>query len=539
MITKLHKLSFFKKTILISTLTVLIVGIMTALISYKIQTNVTKQLLSDQAVSLANLWKTTMSTIDIENAKDATSDDNLAVKRLSYLLSKIDEKHSTYSQGYLFPAEIPENKQFEPIATPDILLEQGFGTTSQYKASDPFYEAFSKTVITKVSTYTEIYDDQFGTWITAFSPIFNDEGEIIAIFGVSIDASFLFQFQLDILISMIIACIIIFTIMFIINLLGMKKVMSPLKELFIGIHEVSNGNFNIKLKPSKDSEIGNLSLKFNEMTNQLRLLFERLNETTEQFAHKIPPSNELHGFEKAIGDMDRIIHERKIQLELQRAERMNAIGQLAASVAHEIRNPMTVVKGFLQIFHSKEIMSTEEKEYIQLMITEMNRAETIINDYLSMAKPDIDDIEVINCTDVIRTVSDLINSYAMMKNNISIELSIQGEYFVKGNKSELKQVLLNIMKNAIEAMKEDGKLTISLNSDQQRVYFNISDTGIGMTEEEMIRLGTPFYSLKEKGTGIGLMVCYQIIERMKGYIEVKSEKNVGTTFTISIPTFIE
>ncbi|WP_078546280.1 ATP-binding protein [Litchfieldia alkalitelluris] len=535
MINNFRRMSFFKKTIIISTVSVLIVGILTAFISFKIQTDLTKQLLSDQAVSLANLWKTTMSVNDIERAKTANSDDNPAVKRLSYLLSKIDEKHSTFSQAYLFPAEIPENRVFEPIATPQILLDKGFGSTSSYKASHEFHHAFSKTISTNVSSYTDTYSDQFGTWITAFSPIFNQHGKMVAVLCVSIDSSFIYQFQINILVSLLLSCVVIFLITLILQTLSMKKVMSPLKELFIGFHEVSRGNFNIKLKPSNDTEIGDLSLKFNEMTKQLHILFEQLDATSEQLSHKLTNSKELQGFEKAIGDMDRIIQDRKIQLELQRAERMNAIGQLAASVAHEIRNPMTVVKGFLQIFHSKEIMSDEEKEYIQLMIAEMNRAETIINDYLSMAKPDIEDIETINCTEIVKTVTDLITSYAMLKSNISINLQIDGIYIVRGNRSELKQVLLNIMKNAIEAIKEEGLLSIKLTKENEMIKFIITDTGIGMTGDEITRLGTPFYSLKEKGTGIGLMVCYQIVERMKGSIEVISKKNRGTSFIVSLP----
>ncbi len=537
MINRIRNLSFFKKTIIISTLAVLIVGLMTVLISFRLQTNATKQLLSDQVVSVANLWKTTMSLYDIEQANIATSDEDFAVRKLSYLLNKIDEKHSTYTQGYLFPGHIPNDKRFKPIATPQILLDKGFGQASQYVASDEFYIAFSNTVENKVSSYTDIYQDEFGTWITAFSPIFNEmTGEVIAVLGVSIDASFLYHYQIDLLLSLLLSCFIILIITFIIQMMGLKKVMAPLKELFTGIHEVSKGNFKIKLKQAKDKEIAELSLKFNEMTGQLQQLFERLEATSEQFGRNYSDTHELQGFEKAIGDMEHIIHERKLQLELQRAERMNAIGQLAASVAHEIRNPMTVVKGFLQIFSSKEIMSVEEKEYIQLMISEMNRAETIINDYLSMAKPDIEDTEVINCSEIVRTVTDLITSYAILTSKISIHLLIDGDYFVRGNKSELKQVLLNIMKNAIEAMKEDGQLTISLISQDDEIIFSISDTGIGMSSDELGRLGTPFYSLKEKGTGIGLMVCYQIIERMKGRIEVQSEKNHGTTFIISLPS---
>lgn len=243
----------------------------------------------------------------------------------------------------------------------------------------------------------------------------------------------------------------------------------------------------------------------------------------------------LQPVNKMMGEMDDIIQKTKLLKELQRAEKMNAIGQLAASVAHEIRNPMTVVKGFLQIFLAKKELTAEEHMYIKLMIDEMNRAETIINDYLSLAKPGLEQMEVVNAGEMANKVMDLMNSYAMMSNNIEMQMDIEENVFIRGNRSEIQQVLINILKNGIESMIDGGALIFKVYKNGKYGTFEIIDTGIGMTQEELERLGTAFYSLKEKGTGIGLMVSYQIIERMKGNIDVTSEKGVGTTFRISIP----
>lgn len=537
MIKRIKNFSIFKKTVLFTSCIIMVVGFATAVISYQIQSNAITQILSDQAVSVANLWKTTIPSQDIIAAKNAANVDDPSVEKLTYLIDKIHEKNSVYSQGYIFTSEIPENRAFDPIAVPFSLVRQGFGYSDLYVAGDEFFSAFEHTVLNKTSTYTDIYTDQYGTWISAFSPIFAENGEVIAVFGVDIDASILNDFQLDLMMSLLISCIVLFTVFFIIQEWGLRKVMAPLRGLFQGIHQVSQGNFDVKLVQTDDSELGELSKMFNDMTRQLHTLFERVAVTSEQFGDNSQQRQELQGFEKALGDMENIIKQSKLQTELQRAERMNAIGQLAASVAHEIRNPMTVVKGFLQIFESKESMTKEEIEYIQLMIAEMNRAETIINDYLSLAKPDLEKSEVINCSEALQNVTDLISSYALLNNNISINMEIKGTYYIKGNNSELKQVLLNIMKNAVEAMKKEGVLTAGLFCENKYVHFIIKDTGIGMTTDELKRLGTPFYSLKEKGTGIGLMVCYQIVDRMRGKIKVESEKGKGTIFTISIPLY--
>ena len=122
-----------------------------------------------------------------------------------------------------------------------------------------------------------------------------------------------------------------------------------------------------------------------------------------------------------------------------------------------------------------------------------------------------------------------------MAKNITMKASRIEEIEIKGNKSELQQVLINMLKNGIEAMKDGGQLSLSLYQEGPFGVFKVSDTGIGMTQDELKRLGTAFYSLKEKGKGMGLTVCYQIVERMKGKIEVESEKGIGTTFRIYVP----
>ena len=167
----------------------------------------------------------------------------------------------------------------------------------------------------------------------------------------------------------------------------------------------------------------------------------------------------------------------------------------------------------------------------------MNRAETIINDYLSLAKPDMEKTESIDGKELAEKAMDLMNSYAKMSKNIIMLTPVLDQVTVRGNKNELHQVLINILKNGIEALKNGGELSLSLYTEGQYGVFEISDTGIGMTGEELQRLGTAFYSLKEKGTGMGLTVCYQIIDRMKGKIDVKSEKDIGTTFKIYVPLY--
>ena len=310
------------------------------------------------------------------------------------------------------------------------------------------------------------------------------------------------------------------------------QIYDPVRQISAGFNEISRGNFNVKL----EIEEKDLSDQFNRMTSQLAILVEKLAATNEKINDQSKKVQFNH-LQDVFEQLEDIIEKSMVFRELQRAEKMNAIGQLAASVAHEIRNPMTVVKGFLQIFLAKDEMSEEERMYIRLMIEEMNRAETIINDYLSLAKPDLEKTESIDGKELAEKAMDLMNSYAKMSKNIIMLTPVLEQVTVRGNKNELHQVLINILKNGIEALKNGGELSLSLYTEGQYGVFEISDTGIGMTGEELQRLGTAFYSLKEKGTGMGLTVCYQIVDRMKGKIDVKSEKDIGTTFKIYVPLY--
>ena len=310
------------------------------------------------------------------------------------------------------------------------------------------------------------------------------------------------------------------------------QIYEPVRQISAGFNEISRGNFNVKL----EIEEKDLSDQFNRMTSQLTILVEKLAATNEKINDQSKKVQFNH-LQDVFEQLENLIEKSMVFRELQRAEKMNAIGQLAASVAHEIRNPMTVVKGFLQIFLAKDEMSEEERMYIRLMIEEMNRAETIINDYLSLAKPDLEKTESIDCKELAEKAMDLMNSYAKMSKNIIMLTPVLDQVTVRGNKNELHQVLINILKNGIEALKNGGELSLSLYTEGQYGVFEISDTGIGMTGEELQRLGTAFYSLKEKGTGMGLTVCYQIVDRMKGKIDVKSEKDIGTTFKIYVPLY--
>ncbi|PQZ57644.1 PAS domain-containing sensor histidine kinase [Bacillus sp. MYb209] len=230
-----------------------------------------------------------------------------------------------------------------------------------------------------------------------------------------------------------------------------------------------------------------------------------------------------------------VTERKKTEELLNKSDTLAAIGQLAAGVAHEVRNPLTVIKGFIQLF---QINKEDQEKYFNLMLSEIERIEAILQEFLSIAKTDKIPTEKKNICQIFKNVVSLINTKAIMT-NIQVELFTDSkEMIIECSENQLKQVFINILQNSIEAMPDGGKISIHIKEmNEGGIIIDVVDEGIGIPEERIKRLGEPFYSTKEKGTGIGLMLSYKIIESHHGTISIMSDVGVGTTVTIYLPKF--
>ncbi|THF84225.1 sensor histidine kinase [Cohnella fermenti] len=218
---------------------------------------------------------------------------------------------------------------------------------------------------------------------------------------------------------------------------------------------------------------------------------------------------------------------------LQRTEKMKVVSDLAASVAHEVRNPMQVTRGFLQFLARRT--GQDHQDHFDLAIQELDRASGIINDFLSLAKPEPDETVPLSLNEELRRVEAMMSPFAALHGG-TIEVYAPGLLRIRGNASMLTQALINIVKNSIEATRDRaGLIRIEAFAEGGEAVVMIADNGIGMNEAQLSRLGEPFFSTKADGTGLGLMATYRLIEAMQGSLEFRSVKDEGAEARIRLP----
>ncbi|WP_185113150.1 PAS domain S-box protein [Peribacillus simplex] len=224
----------------------------------------------------------------------------------------------------------------------------------------------------------------------------------------------------------------------------------------------------------------------------------------------------------------------EMQEQIRKSDTLNVVGELAAGIAHEIRNPMTALKGFIQLL--EDGVEGDFSTYFHVITSEIKRIETIITEFLVLAKPQALKIIKQDVHTILKETLELLAAQALL-DNIQFDTSFEEvELPVLCEANQLKQVFINIIKNALEVMPDGGSVRIKTSRCSGKyVCISITDQGMGISSEKLKKLGEPFYTTKDRGTGLGLMVSYKIIEEHKGYIDVESQVDQGTSFHIYLP----
>ncbi|WP_186380510.1 sensor histidine kinase [Brevibacillus brevis] len=218
-------------------------------------------------------------------------------------------------------------------------------------------------------------------------------------------------------------------------------------------------------------------------------------------------------------------------------EKIQTMSHVAASLAHEVRNPLTAVKGFLKLIQESPENLVKIDQYIRISLDEIQRTEAILTEYLAISKPLKERHEIINVSEHLHAIREVMLPFANMHN---VELTLQDferPVTIKANPDEFKQVLVNFIKNAIEACSDisEGKVSLDLLIERNKALLVIKDNGVGMDAGQISRLGMIYFSTKTTGTGLGLTYSYHVIHAIGGTVNVSSKPRVGTKFTIMLP----
>lgn len=291
---------------------------------------------------------------------------------------------------------------------------------------------------------------------------------------------------------------------FVIIRLFEKLINRPISQLKDKMKKVQGGDLNIRISSLKMDEIGSLGESFN-------IMVKKLNEAN----HKI---------------------EKLFNKQMEKAEHLASIGELAAGLAHEIRNPIAGMKGALEIINQKTDIFDPKKEIFTEMLLQIEKINNVIQDLLSYAKPKEMSVSLINPNECIQNAIKLARP---QMNNKEIHFHFKGSENINHahiDSDKIQEVMLNLMLNSISAIEKKGNISIELRKrNKQELEIKLSDDGAGIKKEHLPQIFNPFFTTKSRGTGLGLSICKKIIDAHNGSIDVKSEERKGTLFTIQLP----
>lgn len=227
-----------------------------------------------------------------------------------------------------------------------------------------------------------------------------------------------------------------------------------------------------------------------------------------------------------------ITTQKKIDERLIRLEELSQFGQMAASISHEMRNPLSIVKGFLQMLSGK-IELEKYAEYLVMMLSEIERVDSMISEFLVSGRLNHAVMMEQNLNDILLALLPLLQADALEREKL-VRADLHEIPELKLNKKEIRQVILNLVRNGLEAMPAGGTVQIRTYCEEDKVILAVQDQGVGIPPQIMEKLGTPFLTTKETGTGLGLSVCYRIAEKHQAEIDVHTCPQ-GTTFCVKFP----
>lgn len=361
-------------------------------------------------------------------------------------------------------------------------------------------------------------------YITAYEPIKNINEEIIGILYVGMLERPYIDTTNQVILTFAVIAILCVVVLLLVLVFSTTRIINPLQKMVMATQKIAKGDLSHKLDVKSKDEIGALAESFDKMTVELRTANQKLIEWGKTLEKKVE---------------ERTAEIRQMQAHLIQQEKLASLGKLAAGIAHEINNPLGGILIYSHLLLEDTKKEDPQYQNLEKIVKETTRCRDIVKGLLQFARPKEPEVTQISVNSTLDNALSLLESQAIFQ-NIVIKKQYQDDLpLVVADRSQLQQVFINIILNAVDAMKGKGTLTLKTNLSIGEPFLNISisDTGHGIDKKDRSRLFEPFFTTKEvsAGTGLGLAICYSIIQKHEGTIEVESEVGKGSTFTVKLP----
>lgn len=386
----------------------------------------------------------------------------------------------------------------------------------------------SQKVYQKVMVAGEPWSDRafvLTDWyIAAYEPIVNLAGERIGMLSVGLLERPYTTVRDRVTQAFAAIALLCFALIVVVTYFLTRSLMRPLEDVVAASKAISAGDLSHRLGITDQSELGVVASSFNAMLDRIAEMNSQLEESAKRLEQKV---------------RERTAQLVEAQAAMSRQERLASLGRLAAGVAHEINNPLTGVLSFAHLLRRKENMEESDRQDLDLIINETTRVGEIVRGLLDFAKERPSTAEPLDINEVTRHTTRLVSSQGRF-DRIKFEEHLQADLpGLNGDRSQLEQVILNLLLNACEAMPDRGTVTISTAAEEGKIMVTVADTGCGIEPASLDRIFEPFFTTKSDGksTGLGLSVSYGIVQQHGGTLDVDSEEGRGTVFTLVLPAF--
>jgi len=365
-------------------------------------------------------------------------------------------------------------------------------------------------------------------YITAYEPIKDIDNKIIGILYVGMLERPYIDTTTQVMLTFTAMAFLCVVFLLVILYFSTTRIINPLQKMVIATQEIARGDLSHKVEMKSGDEIGDLADSFNQMTAKLKSANKKLVEWGKTLEKKVEERT------KELTEM---------QTHLVQSEKLASLGKLAAGIAHEINNPLGGILIYSHLLLEDTDKDSPYYENLKKIVKETSRCKLIVRGLLELARPKEPEMSLVIISEIIERSLAIMERQALFQ-NITIKKSYASDLpQIVADSAQLQQVFINIILNAAEAMDGNGVLTLesSLNADGSLIEVKFSDTGHGIKKEDKKRLFEPFFSTKEvgKGTGLGLAISYSIIQKHQGTIEVESQPEKGSAFTVKLPVVKE